>query len=219
MIGALTVGKSGAGDRAEAAGRGLCVCAAIGALRATGMGFEPAARASMIYPSGNNGRSKFSRRWRVAPHPDPDEPTSVLAPEERAGLFAMMARLKERGTGIILISHRLEDILETCDRVTVMRQGRMVGGGAVVGLTRADLVRMVVGNELPTIEHRASASGPLVLVVEGLTLRARTARPRSRVRASAARRRDHPRSAAWTATDKSELIELIAGMLAPQAGN
>jgi simple sugar transport system ATP-binding protein len=55
-----------------------------------------------------------------------DEPTSVLAPEERGRLFDMVAHLKTSGTGVILISHRLEDILETCDRVVIMRQGRVV---------------------------------------------------------------------------------------------
>ncbi|MFZ0069715.1 MAG: ATP-binding cassette domain-containing protein, partial [Xanthobacteraceae bacterium] len=175
LIGALTVRENLAlgdprwGRRVVDYAR---LTATIGALaRDLGMGFEPAARIDDL-SIGQQQQVEILKALARSPRIlILDEPTSVLAPEERAGLFAMMARLKERGTGIILISHRLEDILETCDRVTVMRQGRMVGGGAVVGLTRADLVRMVVGNELPTIEHRASASGPLVLVVEGLTLR------------------------------------------------
>ena len=88
-----------------------------------------------------------------------DEPTSVLAPEERDGLFNMVARLRDSGTGVILISHRLEDILATCNRVVVMRQGRVVGGGALAGLERADLVRMIVGASLAGIEHRAASAG------------------------------------------------------------
>jgi ABC-type uncharacterized transport system ATPase subunit len=112
----------------------------------------------------------------------------------------------------------LEDILETCDRVTVMRQGRVVGGGAVVGLTRADLVRMVVGNELPTIEHRASASGPLVLVVEGLTLRRPNGSPAVAGASFELRAGEITALCGVDGNGQSELIELIAGMLAPQSG-
>jgi general nucleoside transport system ATP-binding protein len=222
LIGALTVRENLAlgdprwGRRVVDYAR---LTATIGALaRDLGMGFEPAARIDDL-SIGQRQQVEILKALARSPRIlILDEPTSVLAPEERAGLFAMMARLKERGTGIILISHRLEDILETCDRVTVMRQGRVVGGGAVVGLTRADLVRMVVGNELPTIEHRASASGPLVLVVEGLTLRRPNGSPAVAGASFELRAGEITALCGVDGNGQSELIELIAGMLAPQSG-
>jgi ABC-type uncharacterized transport system ATPase subunit len=147
-----------------------------------------------------------------------DEPTSVLAPDERAGLFAMMGRLKRRNTGIILISHRLDDILEICDRVIVMRQGRVVGGGAVAGLRRADLVRMVIGAELPAIEHRAATSKQPVLSVEGLTAR----RPNGSAAVLNAtftlKAGEITGLCGVDGNGQSELIELVAGMRRPDAG-
>jgi simple sugar transport system ATP-binding protein len=147
-----------------------------------------------------------------------DEPTSVLAPEERGGLFAMIARLKSRGTGIILISHRLEDILETCDRVSVMRQGRVVGGGAVASLARADLVRMVVGDDLTGIEHRAAAAGRPVLTVEGLTLRRANGSQAITDATFELRAGEITALCGVEGNGQSELIELIAGIQVPQSG-
>ena len=100
-----------------------------------------------------------------------DEPTAVLAPDERAGLFRMIARLKARGVAIILISHKLEDVEQGCDRVVVMRQGRVVDQAAVAGRSRDDLVRLIVGDHLAPVEHRAATPGATVLAVENLTIR------------------------------------------------
>jgi general nucleoside transport system ATP-binding protein len=56
-----------------------------------------------------------------------DEPTKVLAPQERAGLFATLFELRSRGYGIVLITHKLNEVMEAADRVSVMRKGRIVG--------------------------------------------------------------------------------------------
>ncbi len=147
-----------------------------------------------------------------------DEPTSVLASEERGHLFGMVARLKESGTGVILISHRLEDILETCDRVVVMRQGRVVGGGAVVGLDRADLVRMIVGESLPGIEHRAASTGRPVLTVEQLLLQHPNGLPAIAGATFELLAGEITALCGVDGNGQSELIELIAGMRNPQSG-
>ena len=147
-----------------------------------------------------------------------DEPTAVLAPEERAGLFAMLGRLKDRGIGVILISHRLEDILEACDRVLVMRQGRVVGGGDVAGRNRADLVRMVVGDDLPAVERRSAAAGAPVLRVEGLTLRRANGAPAVESVSFELRAGEITGLCGVDGNGQGELIEVIAGMLVPQRG-
>jgi simple sugar transport system ATP-binding protein len=95
-----------------------------------------------------------------------DEPTAVLAEEERAGLFRVVRRLAERGVSVILISHKLDDVFMACDRAVVMRQGGVVGGGPVEALSRADLVRLMVGADIAAPERRAkrSAGEPLITV-------------------------------------------------------
>ncbi len=148
-----------------------------------------------------------------------DEPTSVLAPDERGRLFEMVARLKRSATGVILISHRLEDILEACDRVIVMRQGRVVGGRAVPGLDRSDLVRMIVGESLSGIEHRTAFGARPVITVDQVEVRhpngvAAVAGATFELRAG-----EITALCGVDGNGQSELIELLAGMRAPQGGS
>lgn len=82
-----------------------------------------------------------------------DEPTAVLTREERPALFALVAELAAQGTAVILISHKLEDILESCERVVILRQGRVVNTSPVAGKSREDLIRLLIGDDLPKL-HR-----------------------------------------------------------------
>jgi general nucleoside transport system ATP-binding protein len=94
-----------------------------------------------------------------------DEPTTVLPPVERERLLHFIRQLKRRGTATILISHKLDDLYECCDRAVVMRAGRVVGQSDLRQTERADLVRMIVGAELPAPNTRHGSLGaPLVSV-------------------------------------------------------
>jgi ribose transport system ATP-binding protein len=77
-----------------------------------------------------------------------DEPTAALAPAEVAALFDRVRRLQERGLAIIYISHRLKEIFEIAQRVTVLKDGLRVGTVDVGSVTTGDLVRMMVGRDL-----------------------------------------------------------------------
>src|SRR5690625_1358985 len=77
-----------------------------------------------------------------------DEPTAALASKEIEALFTTIRHLKSKGVGIIYISHRLEEIFEIGDRVTVLRDGRNVGTRAVHELTRHTMIRMMVDGDL-----------------------------------------------------------------------
>jgi len=77
-----------------------------------------------------------------------DEPTSALTDREIEELFSMIRRLKENGVSIIYISHRLEEIYEIGDRVTVLRDGNYIGTNSVHELSKQDLIRMMVNREL-----------------------------------------------------------------------
>src|SRR5512134_1171912 len=74
-----------------------------------------------------------------------DEPTSSLTLNEVADLFRLVRRLRDDGTSIIFISHRLEELFEIADRVTVLRDGTYVDTKPMKDLTRDDLIRMMVG--------------------------------------------------------------------------
>lgn len=80
-----------------------------------------------------------------------DEPTASLTQKETHRLFAIVRELRQRGVGIIYISHQLEEILTLADRVTVLRDGRSVGTQRVSELSEAALIRMMVGREMSHI--------------------------------------------------------------------
>lgn len=77
-----------------------------------------------------------------------DEPTSALNGPEVERLFSIIASLKNRGCGIIYISHKMEEIYTVADRISVLRDGLSVGTAAVADLPKADLIRWMVGREL-----------------------------------------------------------------------
>ncbi len=76
-----------------------------------------------------------------------DEPTSALSPPETRRLFDLMRRLRERGVAIVFISHFLEDVLEVCERVTILRDGRHVATQATRNLAKHDLITAMLGND------------------------------------------------------------------------
>jgi simple sugar transport system ATP-binding protein len=77
-----------------------------------------------------------------------DEPTSSLDDHEVAKLFALMRGLKERGVGIVFVTHFLEQVYEVCDRITVLRNGELVGEYDITHLPRVELVSKMMGKEL-----------------------------------------------------------------------
>ena len=101
-----------------------------------------------------------------------DEPTASLSEREVERLFGVIARLREHGVGIIYISHRLEEIAAIAHRVTVLRDGETIATRAASEVTRADLIRMMVGRELAAVfPKRDVAAGDLALEARGLTNR------------------------------------------------
>jgi simple sugar transport system ATP-binding protein len=102
--------------------------------------------------------------------------------------------------------------------VIVMRQGRVVGGGAVAGIERADLVRMIVGASLPGIEHRAPSAGRPVLTVKQLVLQRPNGLPAVAGATFELRAGEITALCGVEGNGQSELVELIAGMRSPQSG-
>jgi rhamnose transport system ATP-binding protein len=99
-----------------------------------------------------------------------DEPTAALSALEVARLFEVVRTLRAAGAAVLFISHRLEEVFEICQRVTVMRDGRQVLTRELAGLTADDLVRAMVGRDMPDRSAGEQASpGELVLSVDRLT--------------------------------------------------
>jgi ribose transport system ATP-binding protein len=101
-----------------------------------------------------------------------DEPTALLANEETEQLFGIIERLRESGTGVIYISHRLEEIFRVCDVVTVLKDGQRVVTCAASDIDSDTLVNKMVGRNLEEMyvrESRGEIGEEVMLSVEGLT--------------------------------------------------
>jgi len=99
-----------------------------------------------------------------------DEPTSSLTLNEVADLFRLVRRLRDEGTAIIFISHRLEELFELADRVTVLRDGYYVGTHPLSEVTRDDLIRLMVGRTISNLfPKQAVPAGDVALKVENLS--------------------------------------------------
>jgi ABC-type uncharacterized transport system ATPase subunit len=100
-----------------------------------------------------------------------DEPTAVLTPQETKEIFAVLRRLAAEGTSVVFISHKLYEVLEIADRVTVIRRGRVVGQADPKAATEEDLATMMVGRDVALIVDKAPAKpGPVTLSVADLVV-------------------------------------------------
>ena len=97
-----------------------------------------------------------------------DEPTAVLAPQEIEELFKTLRSMTENGKSIIFISHKLQEIMEIADRVTVLRRGKVTAQGVEArGITRQELARLMVGREVIFhLEKKPQKAGDVVLEVK-----------------------------------------------------
>jgi simple sugar transport system ATP-binding protein len=98
-----------------------------------------------------------------------DEPTAVLTPHETEEIFALLRRLAADGHSIVFISHKLYEVLEVADRITVIRRGRVIGERRPAETTEEELAELMVGREVElTVDRGESHLGEPVLRVEAL---------------------------------------------------
>ncbi len=94
-----------------------------------------------------------------------DEPTAVLTPQEADALFATCRQMAGEGRSVILVSHKLHEIEQSADRVTVLRDGRVVGGGIpIADVTPRSLARLMVGRDLAAPERRQTGTADEVVL-------------------------------------------------------
>jgi len=105
-----------------------------------------------------------------------DEPTSALSSTEVAKLFRIIRDLKAQGLSIIFVTHRIEEVMQICDRYTVLRDGQLVGSGSIADTSIDDIIRLMVGRQVNALfAHRErTPAGDIALSVEGLSRRGNT---------------------------------------------
>lgn len=103
-----------------------------------------------------------------------DEPTAVLTPLEKDRLFAILRSFRADGKAIVLITHKLDEVIEIADRVSVMRGGRLVKSGPLSLTSKDEIARSIIGGEIPKLRQRkVQAAGNVVLSVSNLTVASR----------------------------------------------
>ena len=116
--------------------------------RSYGLGVDPRAEVSQLSVGEQQRVEIVKALFRNAKILILDEPTSVLTPSEADELFVVLRRLKEEGRTIIFITHKLKEVMNIADRVTVLRGGRVVDTVSAKDVNEASLVRMMVGREV-----------------------------------------------------------------------
>ena len=103
-----------------------------------------------------------------------DEPTAALAPSEIASFFTTVGALAQRGTAILVVTHKLTEVIAYSQRVTVMRAGRVVASHATGATSAAEIAREMVGGEVPALSARAVTAVSPLLEVRALSARSGT---------------------------------------------
>ena len=149
-----------------------------------------------------------------------DEPTAVLAPQETEALFATLRSLRARGTTIVLISHKLVEILALADRVTVMRAGRVVLDTEAAATGLDALAEAMVGRRVRSenVLSDSGSPGPLLLDARDLGWRDAAGLARLDGVSIGLRAGEIVGVAGVAGNGQSELLEVLAGMRSPQRG-
>ncbi len=150
-----------------------------------------------------------------------DEPTAVLTPAETEQLFVTLRRLRDAGTTVLLITHKLKEILALCDQVTVMRAGQVVLDCAIAETSLDALAEAMVGRRVNLGRPGAQAVQPGPVLLDARDLAWRDSWGVSRVDgvSLALRAGEIVGVAGVSGNGQSELLELLAGMRIPQRGS
>jgi simple sugar transport system ATP-binding protein len=148
-----------------------------------------------------------------------DEPTAVLTPQEAGELFTILRSLQAEGKSIIFISHKLGEVLEIADRITVLRRGKAIETVPREGATEEGLARLMVGREvLLRVDKKPAEPGEPLLTVEDLHVRDERGLEAVRGVSFEVRAGEIVGIAGVDGNGQSELIEAITGLRRPESG-
>jgi simple sugar transport system ATP-binding protein len=149
-----------------------------------------------------------------------DEPTAVLTPQEAAELFAILRTLTREGISVIFITHKLNEVLEIADRITVLRRGKRVETIPRAGATEEGLARSMVGREvLLRVEKKPATPGEPLLEVEDLLVRDDRGLEAVRGITFDVRAGEIVGIAGVDGNGQSELIDALTGLRHPASGS
>jgi general nucleoside transport system ATP-binding protein len=148
-----------------------------------------------------------------------DEPTAVLTPQEAKELFGILRSLIAEGLSVIFISHKLQEVLEIADRVTVLRRGKMIETLPREGATQAQLAKLMVGREvLLRVDKKPAEPGDALLAVEDLDVLDERGLPAVRGVSLEVRAGEIVGIAGVDGNGQTELIDALTGLTKPQSG-
>ena len=148
-----------------------------------------------------------------------DEPTAVLTPQEVIEMFGILRGLREQGKTIIIITHKLGEVLALSDNITVMRDGKVVGEVPTTGATAEQLARLMVGREvLLRVKKDEAKPRDVVLEVRGLTVRGRESNALLQDVSFEVRGGETLGVAGVEGNGQTELIEVLAGLREATSG-
>ncbi len=148
-----------------------------------------------------------------------DEPTAVLTPQEAQKLFLILENLKRSGKSIVFISHRLNEVMQISDRISVMRQGQYIGTIGREEATYAKLANMMIGREVfLNVDRRQAEVGPCVLEAKNLWVSGEKELSKIRDLSFAVHAGEIVGIAGIDGNGQSELIEAIAGLRRVEKG-
>jgi general nucleoside transport system ATP-binding protein len=143
-----------------------------------------------------------------------DEPTAVLTPQEVEEFFVILRRMREQGKTIVIITHKLSEVLAISDDVTVMRDGRVVGNVKTSETNAAELARLMVGREvLLRVEKPDAKPGAPVLNTQGLTILGRDGSKRVNNVSLEIKSGEIVGIAGVEGNGQTEMIEALAGLI------
>jgi ABC-type uncharacterized transport system ATPase subunit len=148
-----------------------------------------------------------------------DEPTAVLTPQEVEDLFRVLLTLRDRGTSIVFITHKIKEVLTLSDRVSVLRRGKKIGTKATSETNEQDLAEMMVGRVvLLNVRKEPAKPGPEVLKVEQLSVKDQFGHVKVHEVDLSVRSGEVLGIAGVEGNGQSELVEAIAGLQKTSGG-
>jgi simple sugar transport system ATP-binding protein len=148
-----------------------------------------------------------------------DEPTAVLTAQEIAELFKVLRALTAEGVSVVFISHKLREVLEIADRVTVLRRGKKIDTVSTEGATEASLAKLMVGRDvLFRVQKEAARAKEPLLEIEDLEVQDDRGLPAVRGLSLEVRAGEIVGIAGVDGNGQSELVEAVTGLRVPQAG-
>ncbi|MBX3117685.1 MAG: ABC transporter ATP-binding protein [Fimbriimonadaceae bacterium] len=184
-----------------------------------GFTFEWDALAETLSPAQAQKLEILKLLWRNAKIMILDEPTAMLSPQDSAQLYASLKRLASEGATVIVVTHRIPEVLEHCDDVTVLRGGKLITSKPVSETDCPELAELIVGHAMSAPPERAERQGgSLILVIDRLTVKGHRGEDAVKELSLEVRKGEVVGIAGVDGSGQRELFWALMGILRPTSG-